>query len=1096
VAAYVFNPTSSGQKVASLAVTGSVAGTTMGSVGASATLSGVGENPAELRFPAGNSYTYGAVTISTTGSAKFTVRNVGDRATSSLTVGIANQVGSDFARVTPTPAGDDCSQVASVGLGAQQSCSVTVEFRPTGAAGSRSATLTVSATTGGSATVSLSGTAAASTPLTVSVSPSATQSSNVGTAVTYTVTLTNPANAMSPNPPVTLGASSLAGSTEFAFSTSPVGDGCAGATLAPTTTTAASCTVTVRFIPTSTTTQTTTLNFNQQGGGVVKSQVLSGTGQRAVLSAPSDVAFGAVAIGSFSDKQFTVTNTGNVATSSAVSVSFASGAASEFSLFQPSTGNCGVLAAGASCTVTVRFTPVAASCPSGASCAVKSATLTAASGTLTPTSTNLTATPQRAASISVAESSWDFTPNGVPLSVGSVSATKTFTFTNGGDVAIASLVTSLSADATTQSYFVKSADTCNGLPLAAGGGQCTVTYKFDLSWQGAVYGARQAVLKVADSALPTRFAQVSLTGVGSDVFTLTYEVLGTGDGDAPPTPPVQPGQCVEDPTNSRKGTCTFVRAATAPTLVLNATAQPDSTFAGFTVTPVGCDLPTVANQCGLNTLLRDGTKKSGTLQIRFDQVLVPVQVNVVESGAQPYAYQATGLVTATYVTWRGQLVTTTLNCGEGQGPCSVQIPQASSVTLTATPTAGSNSTFGAWANACSNQLGTTCSLQGISGNVVVEARFQPANVMFVTAARYCGDMTRFNETAQKCDTNPPFGYGLSGADGLCAEAASKAGLPGTFLAYLSDSSTSVSSRFSGVSGVVRPDFQPIRQQAVGLAKDPMYFPPLLTETGAALTSATNISLDVWTGSEVNGLPATGRCTEWTKDTGVGRIGRADQTNGSYVSAGAQGGSPIDRACNRPAHLYCLQVDWKSTLSVPTAPPAGERVIFVSDGVSFGGGAGNLDQQCRSFAQTAGFSGEFVAFVFDNSGISAAARASLVTTARYYRPDGVLVGTGQDLTSKSPLAPINVTWRQDYIADARVFTGATSPSTAQGGGGTNHCMNWNPGPSATGIAGLAQSTYGWFANNVVTGIAPLGSDLPVLTIPCSTSPARVYCVRKN
>jgi hypothetical protein len=121
-----------------------------------------------------------------------------------------------------------------------------------------------------------------------------------------------------------------------------------------------SCTVSVTFKPTATGTRTGTLTVN--AGGTTSTVSLSGTGTGSggatLTASPTSVSFGNQAVGSTSAPQtVTVTNTG----SAAASVSSIS-AAAPFA----QTNTCGSsIAAGASCTVSVTFTPTSAGAASG-----------------------------------------------------------------------------------------------------------------------------------------------------------------------------------------------------------------------------------------------------------------------------------------------------------------------------------------------------------------------------------------------------------------------------------------------------------------------------------------------------------------------------------------------------------------------------------------------------------------------------------------------------------------------------------------------------------------------------------------------------------
>jgi hypothetical protein len=137
-----------------------------------------------------------------------------------------------------------------------------------------------------------------------------------------------------------------------------------------------SCTVSVTFAPTATGSRTGTLTVN--AGGVTNAVSLSGTGtstsggSATLTASPTSVAFGSEPVGSTSAAQkVTITNTGSAA--AAVSAVTAGAPFAQ-------TNTCGTsIAAGASCTASVTFTPTAAG---GAS-----ANLTVASNATNPSLT-------------------------------------------------------------------------------------------------------------------------------------------------------------------------------------------------------------------------------------------------------------------------------------------------------------------------------------------------------------------------------------------------------------------------------------------------------------------------------------------------------------------------------------------------------------------------------------------------------------------------------------------------------------------------------------------------------------------------------------
>src|SRR5262249_19255334 len=135
-----FNPTSSGNKDASLSVT-----TTQGG-SATASLTGKGLAPAMLQFTPTTSYDFGTVNVGSTAAAvTFKLTNSGDLTTSTISTSTSGMT-AEFG-IT-----NGCNGIT---LAAAATCSVTVSFSPT-VWGTQSFSLTATAATGGSAMLSVS----------------------------------------------------------------------------------------------------------------------------------------------------------------------------------------------------------------------------------------------------------------------------------------------------------------------------------------------------------------------------------------------------------------------------------------------------------------------------------------------------------------------------------------------------------------------------------------------------------------------------------------------------------------------------------------------------------------------------------------------------------------------------------------------------------------------------------------------------------------------------------------------------------------------------------------------------------------------------
>jgi hypothetical protein len=160
--------------------------------------------------------------------------------------------------------------------------------------------------------------------------------------------------------------------------------------------------------------------------------------------------------------------------------------------------------------------------------------------------------------------------------------------------------------------------------------------------------------------------------------------------------------------------------------------------------------------------------------------------------------------------------------------------------------------------------------------------------------------------------------GLAGADSICNSLAAAAGLPGVFMAWISDSTQSPSSRFTQYTAslYIRTDGQPVALGWNQLTSGSLLNPINVDEKGAPGPLAV-----AWTATEPNGTagptvvlynwaaPANPDCSDWTSSatcpdympTCTGNVG-ASWVKDSRWSAWGQGLIP----CNNAEALYCIQ----------------------------------------------------------------------------------------------------------------------------------------------------------------------------------------------
>ncbi len=483
----VFTPTSAGQKSGTLVVNATPGGT------ASASMTGTGLSPALLTIdPVSGSFATTTVN-SSGGSQTFVIANTGGVAAGETTAVLAAVGGTnpgDFAL-----SANGCTGTLVAG----GRCMVTITFKPSGA-GPRSATLTASATPGGSVTASLSGAGVNAALLKIAVASGASTnfgSVTTGTSATQTFTVTNTGGQASSA--ITI-ATAGAGFSVVAPS--------AGDCVSGTTTLAinASCNVHVLLSSTTLGTVSGSITATASAGGS-SSLTLSGAivSQGSISVTPTTAAFGSFLPGIPSAPiSFSVKNDGG---STTPVLATAITGSTEFTISADSC-NTKTLATGASCSVSVVFKPASPGGKTG-SLSVTAGIAGVAAATLTGTGL-VPATLELSAATSFGS-----------IGVTQTSAVQVLTLRNSGD-ATAGTTTAIVPGLTgiNASEFAVTATTCG--PTLPTKGTCTVSVAFKPTSAGA---NKTATLTV--SGAPGGAPTTGLTGTGLGAAALHLSV-GSG----------------------------------------------------------------------------------------------------------------------------------------------------------------------------------------------------------------------------------------------------------------------------------------------------------------------------------------------------------------------------------------------------------------------------------------------------------------------------------------------------------------------------------------------------------------------------------------
>jgi hypothetical protein len=342
-----FKPTATGARAANVSVADNAAGSpqtvSLAGTGAAANTPIVTLSPTTLTFASttvGSTSAAQTVTLTNTGTAALTITGVTLTGTNT----------GDFAQTNTCP-------VSPATLAANANCTISVTFKPT-ATGARSANVSIADNaTGSPQTVPLTGTGAAAGTPAVTLNPTSLSfaATTVGsTSAAQTVTLTNSGTGA-----LTITGVSLTGANPGDYAqtnTCPLSP----ATLAAN----ASCSLSVTFKPTATGARSASVSIADNATGSPQSIALSGTGSAATFTvtvAPTSLTFASQTLQTTSPAQnVTVTNTGT-GTVQFAGFTISGTNSGDFALGTGATCNAtGTLAANASCTIAVTFTPTVA----------------------------------------------------------------------------------------------------------------------------------------------------------------------------------------------------------------------------------------------------------------------------------------------------------------------------------------------------------------------------------------------------------------------------------------------------------------------------------------------------------------------------------------------------------------------------------------------------------------------------------------------------------------------------------------------------------------------------------------------------------------
>lgn len=372
---------------------------------------------------------------------------------------------------------------------------------------------------------------------------------------------------------------------------------------------------------------------------------------------------------------------------------------------------------------------------------------------------------------------------------------------------------------------------------------------------------------------------------------------------------------------------------------------------------------------------------------------------------------------------------------------------------------------------------------------------------FVTATTGTGNLS----TWAGAGTNA----GVAAADAICNLEASQAGLPGTYIAWLSDSTSDAYCRVHGRTGkkatncglgalpvaagpwvradAARTPAAPAIDKLLAPARQ-TFFP--VTYRADGVDVATTLPTLIFTGTDDSGVLTGTACTDWTSTGGTGAMGDLAGGGTAWTDYGT------DPSCSTFGRLRCVETG--SGPALPSRHPVAPRRAFVTSVSGTGvlstwpdaGGVTGIsaaDAICQARARYAGYTNaaSFKAWAAYSS-IYAVNRLS--GNGPWYRPDGILVASNKsDLIDGRLGAPLYQMETNAYAAGnaetGSVWTGAMYSGYYYST--TYSCLSWSS-TSYTSIVGRTDiADYRW------TAIGS-SSSFPT-TQSCSAPDYRLYCL---
>ena len=354
----------------------------------------------------------------------------------------------------------------------------------------------------------------------------------------------------------------------------------------------------------------------------------------------------------------------------------------------------------------------------------------------------------------------------------------------------------------------------------------------------------------------------------------------------------------------------------------------------------------------------------------------------------------------------------------------------------------------------------TLTIGGVSDTFSVTTQIAPLKV-FVTSTQGPGNLGGWADAGGQT--------GLVAGDNICQARATAAVLPGTYKAWLSDSTTDAYCHIQGYTGKISAncgqgtlpvaagpwvrtnDGHPFAGTIDKLVNNGQVFAPVRYDETGYSTAA-----NYFTGTLVDGTASAMSCSNWTSivSTDYATTGYPYGATGWWTNNGSLN-------CNMSMSLLCLQTGTGGPLPAMT-PPALSKKVFVTSTTYDGnlGGLTGADTICQTRAAAGGVpnAAKFKAWLSDST-TNAIDRFS---ENSWYRLDGVKVANSKaDLTDGNLFTAITYTETGVYVGN---FTLVWTGTDADGIKTANNCSNWTSNIVVTGmiaIANTADSPWTWW-----------------------------------